>query len=76
MITVLILLHSKVLNFTVVFFFFFFFFVVVVVVVLFLFVFVVFFFLLFLMCFSVLKANDFISYLLVLPQSVIFRIYM
>ena len=29
-----------------------------------------------LMCFSVLKGNEFISYLFSLPQSVIFRFYM
>ena len=29
-----------------------------------------------LMCFGILKANDFISYLFALPQSVIFRFYM
>ena len=28
------------------------------------------------LCFSVLKANDFNSYLFALPQSVIFRFYM
>ena len=56
-----ILLHSKVLNNTFQSRFFFFFF---------------FFFFLILMCFSVLKANELISYLFALPQSVIFRFYM